>query len=125
MTTTEAVHWIPKGFRTVTPYLHPKSAAQLIDFMTHAFGAEELGRHPAPSGRIMHAQVKIGDTIVEMGEPDQPEPAALHIFVPDTDATYRRALEAGARSLVKPQDSHFDQRLAGGLRSGGLVRSPR
>ncbi|HEY6328688.1 MAG TPA: VOC family protein, partial [Blastocatellia bacterium] len=77
-----------------------------------AFGAEEIARYAAPGGRIMHAQVKIGDTTLEMGEPDQPEPATLHIFVPDTEATYQQALRAGARSLVKPTDSYFDQRLA-------------
>jgi PhnB protein len=112
MTATETRHWIPKGLRAVTPYLHPKSATELIDFMTKAFGAEEIARYAGPGGRIMHAQVKIGDTILEMGEPDQPQPAALHIFVPDTEETYRQALKAGARSLVKPTDSYFDQRLA-------------
>jgi PhnB protein len=108
----ETAAWKPEGFRAVTPYLHPRSAAELIDFMKRAFGAQELARHTTPSGRVMQAVVKIGDSMIEMGEPDEPEPSTLHIFVPDTDAAYRRALEEGAEAVLEPADSYYDQRLA-------------
>ena len=105
MTQTQTkVNWIPEGFHTVTPYLHPANAARLIDFLKATFGAEEMGRHPDPSGRIMHASVKIGDSFVEMGEPPEPQPTSLRAYVHDVDAAYRRALDAGAASLYEPVD---------------------
>lgn len=107
------VSWIPEGFHTVTPYLHPASASQLIDFLKSTFGAEELGRYPDVSGRIMHAAVRIGDSIIEMGEPEQPQPASLRAYVRDVDEVYRRALDAGAISLYEPVDQGYGDREAG------------
>jgi PhnB protein len=107
------VNWIPEGFHAVTPYLHPASAAKLIDFLKATFGAEERGRHPDASGRIMHAEVKIGDSIVEMGEPPQPQPTSLRAYVHDVDEVYRRALAAGAVSLNEPVDQSYGDREAG------------
>lgn len=105
--------WIPQGFHTVTPYLHPASAAKLIDFLKATFGAEELARYPDPSGRIPHAEVRIGDTILEMGEPPQSAPTSLRAYVRDVDEAYRRALAAGAESLYEPVDQSYGDREAG------------
>jgi PhnB protein len=105
----------PEGVRTVTPYLHPRGAARLIDFLKQAFGAEEAARHQSPDGTIVHAKVRIGDSLIEMGEahgPYQPMPMAIYLYVSDVDALYRRALAAGATSVQEPSDQPFGDRTA-------------
>jgi PhnB protein len=114
MTTTATENWIRAGFTSLTPYLHVANAAAEIDFLKRVFGAEELGRFPAPDGsRIMHAEMRIGDAMVEMGEAPEPKPMALHVYVPDVDAAYQRAIEAGAVSLQAPTDHAYGERGAG------------
>jgi uncharacterized glyoxalase superfamily protein PhnB len=111
-----AVKYRPEGYHTVTPYLVVHGVAKLIDFLKQAFGAEERGRFAQPDGRIMHAEVKIGDSIVMMGEPTgsiKPMPAMLHLYVQDCDAIYRRALAAGAKSVKEPADEFYGDRSAG------------
>jgi uncharacterized glyoxalase superfamily protein PhnB len=113
--TMTATH-IPKGFRSVTPYLVVRGVARLIEFLSEAFDGEEVARFPRPDGSIMHAAVRVGDSMIEMGEPT-PEhadsPAALHLYVPDADAAYRRALEAGGVMLYAPTDQPYGDREAG------------
>ncbi|MGE5647704.1 MAG: VOC family protein [Acidobacteriota bacterium] len=111
-----AVKPIPEGFHTVTPYLFVSGAAKLIDFMKQAFGAKEVERMPTPDGAIMHAQVKIGDSIIMLGDArDQwaPMPTSLYLYVNDTDAVYKRALQAGGTSLREPADEFYGDRSAG------------
>ena len=118
MITITKTNWIPEGFHSVTPYLHPQAAPELIDFMKRAFGAEELGRYPRPDGSIMHAQVRIGDSILEMGEPPgehKPQPVPLHMYVEDADAVYRQAIAAGGKSIYEPVDQEY------GDREGGVI----
>ncbi len=107
---------VPEGLRTVTPYLHPRGAARMIGFLKQAFGAEEAARAESPDGTIVHAKVRIGDSILEMGEahgPYQPMPCAIHLYVSDTDAVYQRALRAGASSIEEPVDKPYGDRSAG------------
>lgn len=115
--THQGADYIPQGLGSVTPYLHPRGAAKLIDFLKRAFGAEEAQRAESPDGTVVHAKIKIGDSIVEMGEAHgewQPMPAALHVYVKDVDAAYKRALEAGATSLMgDPKDQPYGDRVAG------------
>ena len=114
-----AVKAIPEGYHTVTPYLVVNGVAKLIDFMKQAFeakGADELMRRP--DGSVAHAEVRLGDSVVMMGEPapGQPlMPAGLYIYVKDTDTTYERALKAGATSLMEPADQFYGDRNAGVL----------
>ena len=111
---------IPGGFHTVTPYLTVKDAARLMQFLQEAFEAEESYRATAPEGGIMHAQMRIGDSMIELSDSNEqwpPMTAALHIYVPDTDAVFARAVRAGATPLFEPAD------MAYGERSGG-VRDP-
>jgi PhnB protein len=106
----------PEGLHAVTIFLHPKGAAQLIDFLKRAFNAEEAARHESPEGTIVHAQIRIGDSMIEMGEahgPYQPQPTGIHLYVHDTDATYRQALAAGATSITEPNDAPYGDRAAG------------
>src|SRR5262245_31210041 len=102
-----AVKAIPDGFHSVTPHLTVPNVAQLIDFLKRGFGAQELLRHTTPDGSIMHAQVKIGDSIVMLGEqPDASKamPGCFCLYVEDTDALYKRAIKAGGKSLREPMN---------------------
>jgi uncharacterized glyoxalase superfamily protein PhnB len=111
-----AVKPIPDGFHSVTPYLIVQRVDTLIGFLKQAFEATEIFRMPRPDGTIMHAEVKIGDSIVMMGEPmaeRQPMPGSLYLYVHDTDAVYQRALQAGATSLMEPADQFYGDRSAG------------
>ena len=105
---------IPAGLRTVTPYLHPTNAPAYIEFLKQAFGAIEDARHLSPEGRMMHAQVRIGNAVVEMGEPDPavPMPTTFYLYVDDADALYQRAVAAGATSLTPPTDQWYGDRVA-------------
>ena len=107
---------IRTGFHTVTPYLIVAGAARLIEFAVGAFGAEEIRRDLRPDGTIMNAEIRIGDSIVELAEAGEAWPArpgALHVYVRDTDDTYRRALDAGATVLSAPEDMDYGERSAG------------
>jgi PhnB protein len=107
---------LPREMHSITPYLHPKSAPAVIDFLKRAFNAEEIERHQDPEGTFHHAKVRVGDSVIAMGEahgPLQPMPPALHLYVPDTDAAYKRALQAGATSIDEPVDQAYGDRYAG------------
>lgn len=112
-----AVNHIPQGYRTLTPYLVVEGVLRLIDFLKETFGAQEV--HPPmlrPDGSVMHAELRFGDSLVMMGEPTsdfRAMPAMLYVYVEDTDATYRRALKAGAKSVMEPADQFYGDRNAG------------
>jgi PhnB protein len=111
-----AVKPIPDGFHSVTPFLTVPGVAQLLDFLKQAFEAQELHRMPRPDGTIMHAEVRIGDSLVMMGEPmgsSQPMFGSLYLYVHDVDAVYQRALQAGATSTSEPADQFYGDRSAG------------
>jgi PhnB protein len=102
--------YIPEGMRAVTPFLHPVGAPALIEFMKEAFGAEEVSRHASPEGTIQHAVVRIGDSLIEMGEAHgdaQPMPPALFMSVENLEEGYERALKAGGISLQPPKDQAY------------------
>ena len=106
-------------FRSVTPHLYASRAVDLIEFLKQAFGGEEIYRAEMPDGSIPHAQVQIGDSIVALagGAGHQglytPQPTTLHLYVPDADATYERALRSGATSIEPPEDKPYGDRSAG------------
>lgn len=108
--------FIPEGFHTVTPYLAVRGAAGLVDFLVAAFDAEVRDRVALPDGTVRHAEVKIGDSMVmigDVGDEREPNRCCLYVYVPDTDATYRRAMEAGATSILAPQDQFYGDRNGG------------
>jgi PhnB protein len=108
--------YIPKGMNNLMPFLHPQGAPRVIDFMQRAFGGVVASRYEGEDGTVHHAAMRIGDSIIEMGEAHgeyQPKPIALHLYVPDVDAVYRTALEAGAVSLEEPSDKPYGDRAAG------------
>jgi PhnB protein len=111
-----AVKSIPDGYHSVTPYLVVEGAAKLIDFLKSAFDAKEIHRFGQPNGPIMHAEVRIGDSVVMLGDANpeiKPSLACIHLYVDDTDATYHRALKAGAISLREPADQFYGDRSGG------------
>lgn len=108
----------PLGYHSVTPYLCVNDASRLIEFMIEAFAAEVTERMAGPDGRIGHAEVRIGDSMVMLtdgSERLQASVTGLYLYVPDIDATYKRALSAGGTSLREPADQFY------GDRSGGVT----
>jgi PhnB protein len=109
---SSAATYVRHGAGTVRPYLYGHS--DLVDFVTRVFGAEELER--SATGEGFHVEVKIGDSVVvlEVGEPlATATQASVYVYVEDVDATYRRALQAGATSVGEPADKPYEERNAG------------
>ena len=113
-----AVNPVPKGYRTVTPYLVAQDGPALVEFAKQAFGAEEIFRAVGSAGGL-HAEVKIGDSMLMMGGGipgrefrSTPNTHALHIYVEDADATYQKALAAGATTIDEPRDQEYGERSA-------------
>lgn len=113
-----AVAGIPEGFHTITPYLLVQHAQDVIQFAKQAFGATEDHRSTNPDGSILHAQLKIGDSVIMLSDASgdyQPMPAMLYVYVDDVDVVYQRAVQAGATALREPTDEFYGDR-SGGVR---------
>ena len=111
-----AVKPIPDGYHAVTPYLLVHGATGLIEFLQRAFGAREVSRTTTPDGGLMHADLVIGDSHVMLSEATErwpAMPASIYLYLADTDAAYRRAVKAGATSLMEPEDQFYGDRSAG------------
>ncbi|HLW84628.1 MAG TPA: VOC family protein [Candidatus Sulfotelmatobacter sp.] len=109
--------YIAKGLNNVNVYMHPLRAEPVIAFLKRAFGAQEMGKYASPDGVVHHAEIRVGDSVVEMGEPSgesygkyPPMPTMFYMYVPDCDAVYRRALAAGATSISEPVDQPYGDR---------------
>jgi uncharacterized glyoxalase superfamily protein PhnB len=95
----------PAGYTSVSPYLVVADAIETIGFLTRVFGAVEIRRFPGPDNRIMHAEVRIDDSVLMLADGNSnwpPIPAYVHIYVPDVDATYQRAIDFGATPVQEP-----------------------
>ena len=112
---------IPKGYHTVTPSLFVAGAAKAIDFYKKALGAEELMRFPGPDGKIMHAEIKVGDSIIMLADemPDMggrsPKsiggtPVSFFVYGENVDAAWKRAVDAGAREVQPLADQFWGDR---------------
>ncbi len=113
---------IPQGFHTLTPHLIVRDAGKALEFYKKAFGAEEIARMPGPGGKIMHAEMKIGDSMVMLAEefPDmhclspqalKGSPVSLHLYVRDVDASFKRAVDAGAKATMPVADMFWGDRF--------------
>lgn len=114
----------PQGYSSVSPYLIVDGAGATIDFLTRVFGAVELRRFPDEKGRIIHAEVRIEDSVVmiaDWAEGWPPVTAHVHLYVPEVDATYRRALEAGATSVQEPVRKEDEDKRGGVKDPGGTT----
>ncbi len=108
-----AVKPIPDGHHTVTPYLVVADAEAQVDFLKNAFGGEETLRHKDDKGRVSHAEVRVGNSMLMIGQArDQwkPMPAMFYLYVEDVDAVYKRAVEAGAKPIQEPTNQAYGDR---------------
>lgn len=104
-----------QDLHTVAVYFHPVGAPKFIDFVQQAFGAEVVERHQSDEGFVYHSKVRIGDSIIELGEAHdqwQSMPSAIYLYVEDVDTTYKQALSAGATSALEPTDQPYGDRNA-------------
>ncbi|MEE8143413.1 MAG: VOC family protein [Planctomycetota bacterium] len=118
---------VPDGFRTVTPHLIVNDGNAAIEFYKRAFNAEELCRMPGPEGKVMHAELKIGDSVVMLADEFGGASAApkslngttftCHLYVEDADAAFQRAVEAGAQVIMPVTDMFWGDRY-------GKVKDP-
>jgi len=124
MSPAKTVKAIPDGYHSVQPYLHIRGAAQAIEFYKKAFGATERFRMEQPDGRIGHAELQFGDSVIMLSD-EFPErgihgpthfggsPVSIMFYVEDCNAVYQQALAAGAKSLREPVDQFYGDRSAG------------
>jgi PhnB protein len=107
---------IPDGYHTVTPYLTVDDARKFIDFIKTAFDAQVPELLTDDEGNVRHAEAQIGDSKVMIGQARgewKVRPSTLYLYLPDVDATYQRALGAGATSLMEPSDQFYGDRNGG------------
>ena len=118
-------HYKPANYSTVSPYLIVNGADATIDFLKLVFGAIELRRFPDESGKLRHAEVRIDDTIIMLADPAPPDwppiSSYVHIYVQDVDATYRKAMEAGAVSVQEPVKKQDEDKRGGVKDAGGTT----
>ena len=118
---SKAVDAIPAGMHSVTPHLVCDGAGAAIDFYVKAFGATDQGRMPGPDGRLMHAQIRIGDSYVMLVDENRQfgmlgpkalngSPVTIHLCVDDVDRSFERAVAAGAKSVMPPADMFWGDR---------------
>ena len=111
-----AVKPVPDGYHTVTPYLTVSDAAGLIRFLEQAFDGRCTERMEGPDGKVAHAEVRLGDSVVMIGQARgewSPMPGQIYLYLPDCDAAYKRALAAGATSVREPTTQFYGDRSSG------------
>lgn len=111
----------PNGYTSVAPYLIVNNAAHTIQFLQQVFEAVELHRLDSPDGKVMHAEVRIDDTVLMLADSAEGWPASpvhIHIYVPNVDATYQQALAAGAEAVQAPVKKD-DAEKRGGVKDAG------
>ena len=109
----------PDGYSSVSAYVVAVRAQRIIDFLKTTFGAKQLRRFDNPAGSIIHVEVQIDDTVIMIADASDKFPAFpvwLHVYVPDADATYRRALKAGGTSVQELQEKKGDPDRRGGVK---------
>ena len=114
----------PPGYSTVSPYLIVEGASDTIAFLSRVLGAVEVRRFANEDGRVMHAEVRLGESLIMLADAAKGWPAVpahVHVYVPDVDAAYRRALDAGAMSVQEPEQKADEDRRAGLTDPGGTT----
>ena len=124
------VHYIPKGYNSITPYLVVKGAAKAIEYYTKVFGAKEIVRMPGPGGRIGHAELEIGNSHIMLADENPSmgqghtsaatigaSPVSLYVYLPDVDRVVERAAAEGAKILKPVQDQFYGDR-------SGFIQDP-
>jgi len=114
----------PINYTSVSPYLIVDGASRTIEFLVEVFGAVELRRFPDATGKLMHAEVRIDDTVLMLadgGDGWAAMPSYVHIYVPDVDAVYQHALSAGATSVQEPVRKQDEDKRGGVKDAGGTT----
>lgn len=109
----------PQGYNSVSPYIVVNGAQKLIELLKKVFDAKELRRYDLENGSIMHAEVKIDDSVVMMGDASDEHPSnpqMIHVYVPDVDHVYKTAIAAGCMSIEKPTKREGDPDKRGGFK---------
>ncbi|HEX7149886.1 MAG TPA: VOC family protein [Thermoanaerobaculia bacterium] len=109
-------HWLPKRYQQAIPCFTVEGVERLLDFVSKAFEAQIVETTRRADGKIGHAEARIGDCVLMMGESSEQwpvRPGQVYLYVPDVDATYQRALEAGAATVMAPVDTFYGDRNAG------------
>ena len=111
----KSVKSIPDGYQSLIPYFCVVDATALLEFVKKAFGAEEKFKMADPNGVVRHAEARIGDCVLMIGQNPTSRPNTLYIYVPDVDAAYKRAMSTSgaAKSLREPTDEWYGDRSAG------------
>ncbi|MGH2749213.1 MAG: VOC family protein [Actinomycetota bacterium] len=116
-----AINPIPEGYPRVSPYLYVNGGNEALDFYTKVFGAAERARMPGPDGKIMHAELEVGDSIIMLSDEFEQfgnrsprsiggTPVLISVYVEDVDETFNRAVEMGAKSIQPVQDQFYGDR---------------
>ncbi len=119
---TMSATYKPNEYSTVSPYLIVKGAQRVIDFLKEVFDATDLRRYETPDGSIMHAEVRIEDSVIMIGDAGEnwpPTPSHLHVYVCNVDEVYKRALSSGAISVQEPVQKGEDPDRRGGVKGPG------
>jgi PhnB protein len=116
---TQTGSYKPQGYSSVSAYVFANGAQNVIDFLIEAFDARQTRRYDMPDGSIMHAEVQIDDTVVMIADGGGGNPAFpiwLHLYVPDVDAAYRRAFDAGGLPVEEPKQREGDPDRRAGVK---------
>lgn len=110
-----ATPWLPEGYHSVTPYLVVEDILKQMDFFIYGLNGVEKYRMPGPSGSIVHAEVRVGNSMIMLGaamEGFAPTAGTYYHYVPDVDATYNQAISKGGESVEEPKDQFWGDRTA-------------
>jgi PhnB protein len=109
-----ATKYIRAGYHAITPAFSVEGAQEFIDFVSHVFNAKTRKRMDGPGGKVMHAELEIGDSVIMVGDAQPPQcPAksnSVYVYVEDVDAAYQRALKQGASSVQEPENAFYGDR---------------
>lgn len=114
---------IPEGYHSVTPYLMVKGAAEMIEFTKKVFGAKEIYSTMYENGTVRHAEILVGDSYLMLSEATEQHPASsvmLYVYVNNVDETYKKAIDAGAKSIREPLNEFYGDRSAGVSDGSGI-----
>jgi len=107
---------IPLGYHSISPFLLLNDIGGFLEFVRKAFDVQVIRALPDATGKVMHAEIRLGDSHIMIGDPmgkHEPHPASLYFYVPDVDAVYRQAIEAGGTSVLEPADQFYGDRNGG------------
>ena len=107
---------LPQGYHTITPYFTVSDADHLLEFLVEAFGGAIVTTNRYPSGRIQHARIRVGDSVIMINESNEQYPvnvSQMHLYVDDVEKVFSKALSAGAVSIMEPNERPHGDRMAG------------